>query len=222
MMIHIFQTRKIHKVPLSRIKIQRMKKSGSPYEKTVAIWTTSKSEQVELKTIIEKLGYYAVICTSNKQVFNARCFAIIANGRKNIPKGFFWQLREKYETLFNMIESGEVTLMLFDKISYGTPDNVKQIKISDELGIESILKQCENSIEKFVGQRKAMEKQVGRLFYMFTELVKNKQLLMHDVMNKANVSRSTFYRDIKFMQKVSPWMEIKHGRPGSAFTLSED
>lgn len=198
-----------------------MKKQGSPYEKTVAIWTTNKSEQAELKTIIEKLGYYPVICTSNKEFFNTRCFAIIANGRTNIREDFFDQWREKYQTLFNMIESGEVTLLLFDTKSYVPPEKVHEIKISDEAEIESILKHS-GSIDKFVKQREAMEKQVGRLFYMFTELVKNKQLLMHDVMNKANVSRSTFYRDIKFMQKVCPWMEIKHGGPGFEFTLSED
>ena len=199
-----------------------MKKRGSPYEKTVAIWTNNKSEQAELKTIIEKLGYYAVICTSNKEFFNTRCFAIIANGRTNIREDFFDQWREKYQTLFNMIESGEVTLMLFDTKSYVPPEKVHEIKISDEAEIESKLKNSKYSIAKFVIQRKEMEKQLGRLFYMFTELVKNKQLLMHDVMNKANISRSTFYRDIKFMQKVCPWMEIKHGGPGSAFILSED
>ena len=199
-----------------------MKKQGSPYEKTVAIWTNNKSEQAELKTIIEKLGYYPVICTSNKEFFNTMCFAIIANGRTNIREDFFDQWREKYQTLFNMIESGEVTLMLFDTKSYVPPEKVHEIKISDEAEIESKLKNSEYSIAKFVIQRKEMEKQLGRLFYMFTELVKNKQLLMHDVMNKANISRSTFYRDIKFMQKVCPWMKIKPNGPGSAFELSED
>ncbi len=199
-----------------------MKKQGSPYEKTVAIWTNNKSEQAELKTIIEKLGYYPVICTSNKEFFSIRCFAIIANGRTNIREDFFAQWREKYQTLFNMIESGEVTLMLFDTKSYVPPEKVHEIKISDEAEIESKLKNSKYSIAKFVIQRKEMEKQLGRLFYMFTELVKNKQLLMHDVMNKANISRSTFYRDIKFMQKVCPWMEIKPNGPGSAFELYED
>lgn len=197
-----------------------MKKVKKPYDKTVAIWRATKPEREEWKKVVESLGYNVVICESNNELFSTSCFAIIVNA-KLLSKGFFLQKRERYTALFEMLESGEVTMLYFNKMGtlrFDPPEHVYNFHDGSEL--QKQLTECENKIKKFVTQRRLIETQLGRLFYMYAELVKNKQISMPDVMIKASVSRNTFYRDIKFIQQVCPKMKLTG--EGSAYKIVED
>ncbi len=199
-----------------------MKKIKPPYEKTVAIWKSNEAEQEKLKMVIEELGYKVVVCKTKNELFSTSCFVIITDGIK-ILKDFFIEMSRIFPSLDEMLESGEVTMLYYNKmsiISYDPPENVFNIKIEDKDGLQKRLKECENKVEEFAPLRKLMKEQLGRLFYMYSELVTNKQIDRYDVMMKAGVSRNTVHRDIKFIKKFFPMMKIKPD--GSVFKLVEE
>lgn len=199
-----------------------MKKIKPPYEKTVAIWKSNKVDQENLKMVIEELGYKVVVCKTKNELFSTSCFVIITDGRK-ILRDFFIEMMRIFPSLAEMLETGEITMLYYNKmskISYDPPENVFNIKIDDKDGLQKRLKECENKVEEFAPLRKLMKEQLGRLFYMYSELVTNKQIDRYDVMMKAGVSRNTVHRDIKFIKKFFPMMKIKPD--GSVFKLVEE
>ena len=203
-----------------------MKKKESSYDNTVAIWTEVRSEQEKLKRAVENLGYNAVICTTNKQFFNTCCFAIIAN-MDIIQKGFFNREGEKYLTLFRMIESGEVTMMRYNTVSFDIPDDKTiLVKYRDTEEIKAILRNTASSINEFVKERKALENPCRRLIFMYKKLtnkdVYEREILMHEILMKANITRSTFYRDLKLLEQEFPGKKIRQRWVGSAFVLVDD
>lgn len=199
-----------------------MKKIKPPYEKTVVIWKANKTEQEQLKIVIEELGYKVVVCKTKNELFSVSCFVIVTDGRK-ILKDFFKKMPLIYPFLDEMLESGEVTMLYYGemgKLNYDPPDYVLNIKIDDKDGLHRKLKECESKVKEFAPLRKLRKEQLGRLFYMYSELVKNKQIDRHDVMMKAGVSRNTVHRDIKFIKKFFPMMKIMP--VGSVFKLDEE
>ena len=199
-----------------------MKKIKPPYEKTVAIWKSNKVEQEKLKLVIEELGYKVVVCKTKNELFSTSCFVFITDGSK-ISRDFFLEMWPIFPSLAKMLETGEITMLYYNKMgktSWDPPENVFNIKIEDKDGLQKRLKECENKVEEFAPLRKLMKEQLGRLFYMYSELVTNKQIDRYDVMMKAGVSRNTVHRDIKFIKKFFPMMKIKPD--GSVFKLVEE
>lgn len=167
------------------------------YNKTISVWSDNESDWRVLKPIINKSGFDAVLCKNGDDVSKIPAFLIFARINK-IPTYYF----SNHEILMKRLKKGMVKLVLLDKkeADYPYMDLVK-VEIESIVDIELEIKKQAEVAEKYNLRMIELHNKLHRIFYIYSELLKDK-VILDDILEEAGISRRTLTRDIKIIREV--------------------
>ena len=172
------------------------------YNKTILIWSDKESDKVTLTKIIKGLKFHPIVfenMDNDVDVSKTRCFIIFARGYL-VPSQFFVERRE----ILNQVNAGELKFVFLDDdvIRLHTPPNSIRLFIANKDEIKEVIKKQAKEAGKFNKRRIAMKKQVGRLFYIYTQLNDKGCFSMKEIIDLSGISKRTFHRDIELINKI--------------------
>lgn len=180
------------------------------YRNTIAVWTDNKADQVTLSVIINKKGYVPFICEKEDDLLPIPYFLLFAKYSREASWfiGTNNEIRKKVTdgdlkcvVLYHLADSN-----YFDDISrgYHFPKHVIKIDM-DTLNlneINGIIDTQAHKAHKINKRQEALIVKLGRLFYIYSQLVDNGQISVEEVLEKAQITRRTLSRDIKTIRDI--------------------
>ena len=176
------------------------------YNKTVAIWSSNPSDIGILTEIIMGLKLNSITCETTEAFLNSRCFIVFASG-KMVSSHFFIS----NPAVEKKVVEGELKFVFIDdeRPSF-YPRNSKVVDIHNPSSVKDIILKQAKETEKFNIRREALKNKLGRIFYIYTQLIEKGVVHMDDVLDKTHITKRTFYRDMEVIKQVCPSMRIEN------------
>jgi hypothetical protein len=180
------------------------------YNKTIAVLTDNKADQVTLSMIINQKGYDPFISELEDDLLSVPYFLLFtkysreaawligANKeiRKKVTDGYL-----KCVVLYHLADNSSLV-----DISRGYHFPKDTIKIDmDALNKNEVIgiieKQAQNA-QKLSKRQEALGVKLNRLFYIYSQLVDKGEISVEETLEITNISRRTLSRDIKTIRDV--------------------